>query len=75
MENFADFASSNVKETAYDAKSGTLQVTFKSGGRYAYTGVTAKRWHDLKSSKSVGSFIASKIVPNCEVRKLGAKAK
>lgn len=73
METFNSFKSSNVKETAYDARTGTLEVEFKSGSRYVYNGITPKRWHDLKHAKSVGGFIANKIVSKFEGRKLGAK--
>lgn len=73
METHTDFKSSNVAGLAYDARSGTLEVEFKSGDRYAYNGITPKRWHDLKHTKSVGSFIHSKIVPKHDGRKLGAK--
>lgn len=72
-ETFSDFKSSNVKGLAYDSHSGRLKVEFKSGDRYAYKGITPKRWHDLKHAKSIGSFVHSKIVPNHEGRKLGAK--
>lgn len=74
METFAP-KSSNVANLAYDSHSGTLEVEFKSGSRYAYNGITPKRWHDLKHAKSVGGFIANKIVPKHEGRKLGAKEK
>lgn len=75
MENFASFKSSNVKSLAYEEKSGELQVEFKNGGRYSYIGVTPKRWHELKSAKSVGEFVAQKINGQYESRRLGAKQK
>lgn len=73
MESFTFFKSSNVANLAYEERSGELQVTFKNGSRYAYNGITPKRWHDLKHAKSVGGFIHSKILPKHEGRKLGAK--
>lgn len=73
MQTFSDFTSSNVASLAYEPKTRELQVEFKNGGRYAYTGVTPKRWHDLQHAKSVGSFVHSKIVAKHEGRKLGAK--
>lgn len=74
METFAP-KSSNVASLGYDSHSGTLEVEFKNGSRYAYNGITPKRWHDLKHAKSVGGFIHSKIAPKFEGRKLGAKEK
>lgn len=73
MESFNSFKSSNVANLAYDSRTGTLEVEFKSGDRYAYNGITPKHWHDLKHAKSVGGFIHSKIVPKHEGRKLGAR--
>lgn len=75
METYASFKSSNVKTLAYEEKSGELQVTFKNGGRYSYIGVTPKRWHELKSAKSIGTFVANKINGKYESRKIGAKQK
>lgn len=75
MEILTDFKSSNVKHVAYDQKAGELQVEFKNGGRYSYIGVTPKRWHELKSAKSVGGFVAQKINGKYESRRLGAKQK
>lgn len=73
METFNSFKSSNVAGLAYDSHTGTLQVEFKSGDRYAYNGITSKRWHDLKHAKSVGGYLHSKIVGQHEGKKLGAK--
>lgn len=75
METFASFKSSNVKTLAYEEKSGELQVEFKNGAAYSYIGVTPKRWHELKSAKSVGGFVAQKITGRYESRKMGAKSK
>lgn len=75
MEILTHFQSSNVKHVTYEEKVGELQVEFKNGGQYAYIGVTPKRWHELKSAKSVGTFVANKINGKYESRKIGAKQK
>ncbi len=73
METYSDFTSSNVKDLAYNEKSGVLEVGFKSGSRYSHVGVTPKRWHELKNAKSIGSFIYNKIQPKHEGRLMKAK--
>lgn len=71
METFTNFKSSNVAAVAYEPKTRELQIEFKNGSRYAYEGVTPKRWHDLQHAKSIGGFVHSKIVAQHPGKKLG----
>ena len=50
--------STNVKSVGYDAVEKVLEVEFKSGGVYQYTGVQAEMYADLMKAESVGRFIA-----------------
>ena len=55
-------SSSNVSGWGYDAATSTLAVRFKGGATYHYAGVPRVVVDELHEAKSVGSFIASKIV-------------
>ena len=50
--------SSNVKAVGYDAEEETLQVEFKSGGVYQYTGVQPEMYADLMKAESIGRFVS-----------------
>jgi hypothetical protein len=58
--------SSNIADAGFDADSGVLEVTFKSGKRYRYTGVNAQLFDDFMAADSKGSFLAREIRPNYE---------
>lgn len=53
--------SSNLQDVGYDADSGVLEVTFKSGRRYAYHGVSPTLFHAFMAAESKGSFFAREI--------------
>jgi len=54
-------ASSNIADAAFDADSGVMEVTFTSGKRYRYQGVTAKVFQDFMDAPSKGSHFARNI--------------
>lgn len=48
--------SSNIAEVDYDAARGSLDVVFKSGGRYRYHGVTPAQHDAMLSAESIGRW-------------------
>lgn len=46
--------SSNIAEVAYDAATQSLEITFKSGGRYRYHNVSPLDHQRFMESKSLG---------------------
>lgn len=50
--------SSNVQEIGYQQDSQTLYVRFKNGSLYAYSGVEESVFEELRTAKSVGSYLA-----------------
>lgn len=54
--------SSNVGAIGYDAATKTLAVQFISGATYHYAGVSPELHAELGKAKSVGAFVASRIV-------------
>lgn len=62
--------SSNIEAIGHDADSKTLHVRFKSGGLYAYHGVTAEQFTALQSAPSVGKHIHAHIKPKHQAKLL-----
>jgi len=54
-------ASSNVESIGYDAAEGMLEVEFKGGAVYQYTGIPQELYAELCEAGSVGSFIHRRI--------------
>jgi hypothetical protein len=54
--------SSNVASVGYDGANKILEVAFRSGGIYQYTGVEPKTHADLMGAESVGRFVNQNIV-------------
>lgn len=52
-------------------KVGTLVVTFKSGGTYAYHSVSVATIREVLASASIGSAIAKVVRPSHEFTKIG----
>ncbi|MFR4634095.1 MAG: KTSC domain-containing protein [Blautia faecis] len=52
-------SSSNISSIGY--QSGTLYVSFHSGGLYAYSGVPESIYRELMSASSHGKYLASQI--------------
>ena len=49
--------SSSIEEVGYDAEAEEIFVRYKSGGLYAYLGVPAVIWDELRGAPSTGSFV------------------
>jgi len=60
--------SSNIESIGYDAGSGVLEVEFKGGSVYQYSGIPQEVYNELMEAGSVGSFIHRRIknVFECE---------
>jgi lysyl-tRNA synthetase class 2 len=58
--------SSNIQDAGFDANTGVLEVTFKSGKRYRYHGVSPERFTEFMNAPSKGSFFAREIKPHHE---------
>jgi hypothetical protein len=56
--------SSNIQDAGFDAATGTLEITFRSGKRYRYHGVSPERFSEFMAAPSKGSFFAREIKPN-----------
>lgn len=61
--------SSNIDAAEYDAETGTLSVTFRSGATYTYLGVDEALYQDLLTSESPGSYLARHIKDRHEYTK------
>lgn len=55
--------SSSMVDAGFDADSGVLEITFRSGKRYRYENVPAEVFDKLMSADSAGKFFASAIRP------------
>jgi hypothetical protein len=49
--------SSSVEEIGYDADAEEVYVRYRSGGLYAYLGVPAVVWEELRAAPSTGTFV------------------
>lgn len=49
--------STSVEEIGYDAEAEEVFVRYRSGGLYAYLGVPATVWEELRAARSTGSFV------------------
>lgn len=61
---------SHLKRASYDPAHDVLRVQFKSGDEYAYDGVPTSRWNAFTRAQSKGHFLAEKIIPNYDDRKI-----
>ena len=50
-------SSSNIAAVGYDADSQTVYVQFLNGSTYAYKGVPAHEFENLRTAASVGSYL------------------
>lgn len=62
--------STNLLEAGYDETSGTLRVTFRSGGVYEYYDVPPAIFEGLLNASSAGTFLNSVIKPRYRYRKV-----
>ena len=63
--------STNVASVGYDPKSKVLEIQFKSGGIYQYSGVPEKRYQSLMKAKAIGHYFTTDIRPWYSCRKVG----
>jgi hypothetical protein len=65
--------SSNVASVGYDPESQQLEVTFKDGATYVYSGIPVELYADLLAAPSVGRCLAYTIQPFFAARRKGAE--
>lgn len=60
--------SSNLKSVGYDPETKILEIEFKSGRVYQYSGVPEEEYDNLLNAESAGSYFAKTIRPtySCE---------
>jgi len=49
-------SSSNIRSVGYDKEKRVLEIEFKGGGRYRYSGVSGEVLEEMLNDKSVGSY-------------------
>jgi len=59
LPEFYPVQSSNVEAVAYSPESETAYVRFLNGSTYAYKGVSANAYENLRKAASVGSHLNS----------------
>ena len=57
MPEMQPVSSSNVSSVGYDSESQTVYVQFLGGSTYAYKGVPAHEFENLRTAPSVGSYL------------------
>ena len=65
--------SSNIAAVGYDAETKTLEVEFKNGGVFEYSGVEPKQYVELSNSESMGRYFHTNIRGKCECRRVGGE--
>jgi len=63
--------STNVASVGYDQKSKVLEIAFKSGGVYQYSGVPEKRYQSLMKASAIGSYFVREVKPWYTCTKVG----
>lgn len=63
--------STNVASVGYDPGSKVLEIEFKSGGVYQYSGVPEKRYQSLMKASAIGSYFIREIKPWYACEKVG----
>jgi hypothetical protein len=63
--------STNVASVGYDPKSKVLEIAFKSGGVYQYSGVPVERYQKLMKAKAIGHYFVTDIRPWYPCEKVG----
>ena len=53
--------SSNIARTKYIPEEGILEIEFRNGGIYQYSGFPMTLWNELLATPSIGTFIAKKV--------------
>lgn len=55
-------ASSNIDRAGFDQESGTLEVHFKNGTRYQYSGVSKNVYEGIFKAESPGKFFRKWVI-------------
>lgn len=69
MERIAT-QSRDIAIIGYDKKAATLEITFRSGGVYHYTGVPEEVYQKLMSAPSQGTFFSETIKHHYPYKKI-----
>ena len=64
-------SSSNLASVGYDEVGQVLEVEFRHGGIYQYSGVSAEVFSELLAAASLGGFLAKNIKPRYPFRRVG----
>ena len=59
-----------LKAVGYDANSGTLEVSFRNGGRFQFFAVPAFVYDRLQSAESKVTYIENRVRPHFKFRRL-----
>jgi hypothetical protein len=63
-------SSSNIRSIGHDEETEVLEVEFKSGAVYQYSGVSAHLAQNLLGATSVGSYFAANIKDNFQFKRV-----
>jgi len=63
-------SSSNISSVGYDEQTETLEITFKTGGTYQYSGVPIDTYKELLGASSVGQYFYQNIKGQYSFRKV-----
>lgn len=62
--------SSNINKVGYDYKLNVLEVEFKNGKRYQYSGFPADQYGELQRADSIGGFVNKAVVRKYETNEV-----
>lgn len=65
------FGSSMISSAGYGYETQTLEVEFKDGDLYRYTGVPEEKWAAMRSAESAGRYFNANIKGKYPERKVG----
>jgi len=63
-------SSAHVRQVVWDPGTQTLEVEYRGGRRYAYSGVPYDTWVQLQKAPSKGSFLRREIHPRHPARRV-----
>jgi len=70
MIEMISVSSSNIQSVGYDTEALILQIRFRDGGVYQYSGVPPMIFHGLMSSASKGKYATAHIYKKFSSRKI-----
>lgn len=65
--------SSNIVSAGYDPASKTLEIVFKNGAIYRYTGVPKETYEGMWKAESMGRFVAANIATKFKYQHVNKK--